>query len=63
MNEKRRGAAKDEFKNKKYTPKDLRAKSSKAKRRALTKHQAALKTTRAAKKAANFAPRKFAVTA
>ena len=63
MNEKRRGAAKDEWKKKKFTPKDLRAKRSKAARGGLTKSQAALKTTRAAKRAANFPARKFAVTA
>ena len=63
MSEKRRGAAKDEWKKKKFTPKDLRAKSSKARRTALTKHQAKAVTTRTAKKAANFPLRKYAVTA
>merc|ERR1712159_199532 len=36
LNEKRRGAAKEEWKNKKYNPYDLRTKGSKASRRALT---------------------------
>ena len=63
MNEKRRSAAKDEWKKKKFTPKDLRAKSSKGKRTGLTKFQTGLTTLRAAKKAANFPQRKFAVTA
>merc|ERR1719321_1664979 len=63
LNEKRRGAAKEEWKKKKYNPYDLRAKQSKSKRRQLTRHQATRKTARAAKKAGNFKPRKFAVMA
>ena len=61
LNEKRRAAAKNEWKGKKYTPKDLRYKGTKASRRGLSKHQAALKTTRAQKKADNFKLRKYAV--
>lgn len=61
INEKRRAAAKSEWSGKKYTPKDLRYKSTKAHRRGLTKHQAGLKTVAAAKKANNFKPRKYAV--
>jgi len=61
INEKRRDAAKDTWKNKKFCPKDLRYKGTKASRSGLSKHQAALKTDRMAKKAANFHPRKFAV--
>ena len=61
LNEKRRAAAKTEWKTKKYTPKDLRYKGTKAHRRGLTKHQKAIRTVRAAKKADNFRPRKYAV--
>ena len=61
INEKRRGAAQDLWKNKKFTPKDLRYKGTKASRSGLSKHQAALKTDRQAKKANNFHFRKFAV--
>merc|ERR1712086_735769 len=61
LNEKRRGAAKDLWKKKKYTPKDLRAKATKAKRSGLSKFQAKSVTVRAGKKAANFRLRKYAV--
>ena len=61
LNEKRRAAAKTEWKAKKYCPKDLRDKGTKASRSGLSKHQKALKTLRAAKKANNFRPRKYAV--
>merc|ERR1711976_492026 len=54
LNEKRRNAAKDEWKKKKYNPYDLRAKRSKHARRQLTKFQATRQTARAAKKAGNF---------
>ena len=63
INEKRRAAAKSEWKPKKYCPKDLRNKGTKVSRSGLTKHQKALKTTAAAKKANNFKPRKYAVAA
>ena len=61
MNEKRRDAAKSEWKSKKYTPKDLRAKATKAKRSGLSNDQAKKLTVKAAKKAANFRLRKYAV--
>merc|ERR1712178_306417 len=61
LNEKRRTVAKEAHSKKKYTPKDLRLKLSKAKRGGLTKHQKALRTLRSAKKLDNFKPRKFAV--
>merc|ERR1719240_321944 len=61
MNEKRRTAAKDEWKDKKYTPKDLRSKGTKASRKGLSKDEKKLLTVRAQKKAANFRLRKFAV--
>ena len=63
LNEKRRTEAKNAWKNKKYTPKDLRTKGTKASRTGLSKEQKALKTVKAAKKAANFRTRKFAVSA
>merc|ERR1712070_329999 len=61
INEKRRAKAKSEWTGKKYTPKDLRYKGTKAHRRGLTKHQKSLKTLRATKKANNFKLRKYAV--
>ena len=61
LNEKRRSAAKDEWKKKKWTPKDLKYKGTKAHRLGLTKHQKSLQTVRAAKKAANFPLRKYSV--
>ena len=61
MNEKRRAAAKSVWKDKKYTPKDLRYKGTKASRLGLTKHQKGLKTNKAQKKFDNFKLRKFAV--
>jgi large subunit ribosomal protein L35e len=61
LHEKRRDAAKGEYKNKKYTPRDLRAKSSKAYRNKMTKHSQGLVTQKEAKKAGNFRQRRFAV--
>ena len=63
INEKRRNAAKSEWKKKKYNPYDLREKRSKHARRQLTKFQSSRQTARAAKAAGNFRQRKFAVTA
>ena len=61
IHEKKRDAAKAEHANKKYTPRDLRAKRSKAARREMTKHSKALVTVRQAKRAANFRQRRYAV--
>ena len=61
LNEKRRTLSKETWKNKKYTPKDLRYKGTKASRLGLTKHQKGLKTVKAQKKFDNFKLRKFAV--
>ena len=61
LNEKARDAAKDLWKNKKYSPRDLRYKGTKHSRSGLSKHQKALQTERGAKKSANFRQRKFAV--
>ena len=47
MNEKRRSAAKDEWKSKKYTPKDLRTKGTKASRSGLSKDQKKIQTVKA----------------
>ena len=63
LNEKRRDAAKETWKNKKYTPKDLRTKGTKAFRSGLTKDQEKLQTVRAQKKAANSRTRKYAIAA
>jgi large subunit ribosomal protein L35e len=63
LNEKRRGAAKEEWKNKKYNPYDLRARGSKHSRRQLTRFQANLQTARGAKRAGNNKLRKYAVMA
>ena len=63
MNEKKRANAKELWKKRKYTPKDLRAKGTKTSRSGLTKHQKEIKTARAAKKAGNFRQRKYAVSA
>merc|ERR1711981_905267 len=50
LNEKRRSAAKDAFKKKKYTPYDLRAKKTRAFRRKLSRHERTRQTARAQKK-------------
>merc|ERR1740138_382679 len=59
LNEKRRDDAKKVWKNKKYTPKDLRVKYTKSFRSGLSKDETKLLTVRAQKKAANFKLRKF----
>eukprot|EP00356_Strombidium_inclinatum_P005563 CAMPEP_0170491210 /NCGR_PEP_ID=MMETSP0208-20121228/10603_1 /TAXON_ID=197538 /ORGANISM="Strombidium inclinatum, Strain S3" /LENGTH=126 /DNA_ID=CAMNT_0010766753 /DNA_START=22 /DNA_END=402 /DNA_ORIENTATION=+ len=63
LNEKRRTAAKEAWKNKKYTPKDLRVKGTKASRSGLSAAQLKLQTVKAQKKAANNRTRKFAISA
>tara|TARA_B110000285_G_C14753372_1_gene436211 strand:- start:32 stop:175 length:144 start_codon:yes stop_codon:yes gene_type:complete len=47
MNEKRRDAAKSIWKDKKYTPKDLRAKGTKSSRSGLSKEEKLIKTVKA----------------
>ena len=49
------------YKSKKYKPKDLRPKKTRAIRRALTKHEAALKTPKQLRKERLYPMRKFAV--
>jgi|Transcript_12668 large subunit ribosomal protein L35e len=51
------------FEGKKYQPGDLRQKKTRAIRRALSKHDAGLKTVKVAKKAAYFPMRKYALKA
>merc|ERR1712127_651940 len=63
LNEKKRSAAKELWKKKKYTPFDLRAKGTKTSRLGMTKFQKGIKTARASKKAGNFRQRKYAVSA
>ncbi|CAG9460866.1 unnamed protein product [Pedinophyceae sp. YPF-701] len=63
INQKTRAALKEAYKGKKYLPTDLREKKTRAIRRRLTKHQKSAVTDKAAKKAANFPKRKYAVKA
>jgi len=56
-----RAKTRNYLKNKKYLPKDLRPKLTRAKRRALTPAQKNLKTVKAQKKAQNFPSRIYAV--
>ncbi|XP_065068149.1 large ribosomal subunit protein uL29-like [Rhopilema esculentum] len=49
------------YKKKKYMPLDLRPKKTRAMRRALTKHEASLKTLRQRKRDQHFSQRKYAV--
>ncbi|GMT31400.1 hypothetical protein PFISCL1PPCAC_22697, partial [Pristionchus fissidentatus] len=51
------------YKGKKYLPTDLRHKKTRAMRRALTTHEASLKSAKQLARARKFAPRKFAVKA
>ncbi|GMH69864.1 hypothetical protein TrRE_jg6403 [Triparma retinervis] len=50
-------------KGKKYAPKEIRAKKTRAMRRALTKKELGQKTVRAAKKATHFSTKKYALKA
>ncbi|KAJ2783116.1 60S ribosomal protein L35, L29 [Coemansia javaensis] len=58
-----RDAVLAQYAGKKHLPKDLRAKKTRAIRRALTKHEATRKTLRQQKKDTHFAVRQFAVKA
>ncbi|ORX93227.1 60S ribosomal protein L35 [Clohesyomyces aquaticus] len=51
------------YKNKKYTPLDLRPKTTRAMRRRLTKHESSLVTEKQKKKQTHFPQRKYAVKA
>lgn len=63
LSEKRISAARTEFKKKKYTPKDLRAKKNRAYRRKLTPFEQKRLTVRGQKKADNLKLRKYALAA
>lgn len=63
MNQNRKENLRKLYKNKKYVPKDLRPKKTRAMRRALTKHQQNLKTPKELKKMRAWPMRKFAVKA
>merc|ERR1712087_945124 len=63
LNEKRRSAAKDANKKKRYTPYDLRLKKTRAFRRRMTKFERTRTTLRQQKKSDNSKLRKYAVAA
>ncbi len=62
-NQTQRERSREFLKNAKYLPKDLRAKKTRAIRRALSDSEKSKMTTRAAKKAAHFPKRRYAVKA
>merc|ERR1712083_306913 len=51
------------YRDKKYKPKDLRAKKTRAMRKALTKHEKSIKSAKSLRKARTYPMRKFAVKA
>ncbi|RMZ55768.1 hypothetical protein APUTEX25_005809 [Auxenochlorella protothecoides] len=63
INQNQRNALKEAFAKKKHMPLDLRVRKTRAIRRRLTKHQAAAKTEKQAKKDLAFPRRKYAVKA
>lgn len=63
LNQKARDKMRKQVEGKKHIPKQLREKKTRAIRRRLTAKQTSLKTVKAAKKAANFPVRKFALRA
>ncbi|KAI9219986.1 60S ribosomal protein L35 [Blastocladiella britannica] len=63
INQQTKAAVREEYKGKKYLPTDLRAKKTRALRRALTPAEKKLKTVKAAKKLRHFPQRTFAVLA
>ena len=62
-NQTQKSKLREVYAGKKHVPKDLRAKKTRALRRALSPAQAAKKTLRQTKKEQNFPTRKFAVVA
>jgi large subunit ribosomal protein L35e len=62
-NQTQRERSREFLKNRKYLPKDLRQKKTRAIRRRLTASEASSITTRAQKKASNFPNRRYAVKA
>ncbi|KAK8789909.1 hypothetical protein WA158_006695 [Blastocystis sp. Blastoise] len=63
LNQTKRAAVRKQVKGKKYIPTDMRAKKTRAMRRALTQHQATKKTLAQLKKRIAFPTRKFALKA
>lgn len=63
INQNQRETVRGFYEGKKYIPKDLRAKKTRALRRALTKEEKSLKTEKAKKRAVAFPQRKFAIKA
>ncbi|PRT57082.1 60S ribosomal protein L35-B [Wickerhamiella sorbophila] len=63
LNVSQREAVRELYKSKKYTPKDLRAKKTRAIRRRLSEEEANAKTVKAQKKASAFPKRKYAISA
>ena len=61
ISQERRAAIRSQLAGSKYLPLDLRPKKTRAIRKRLTKHQKEAKTVKAAKKAAAFPRRKYAV--
>ncbi|KAK9790366.1 hypothetical protein WJX73_010050 [Symbiochloris irregularis] len=61
LSQNQRKALREAYSKKKFVPLDLRPKKTRAIRRRLTPHQAALKTTRQKKKDAAFPQRRFAI--
>lgn len=62
-NQTQKAKMREVYAGKKFVPKDLRAKKTRALRRALTPEEKATVTVKAAKKAQNFPQRKYAVMA
>ncbi|KAJ1449711.1 ribosomal L29 protein-domain-containing protein [Pelagophyceae sp. CCMP2097] len=62
-NQTQKAKLREVYAGKKFVPKDLRAKKTRAMRRALTPEEKSAVTVKGAKKAANFPQRKFAVMA
>ncbi|KAJ9572009.1 60S ribosomal protein L35, L29 [Nakaseomyces glabratus] len=63
INEQQREAVRQLYKGKKYQPKDMRAKKTRALRRALTKFEATRVTEKQKKKQIAFPQRKYAIKA
>merc|ERR1712226_616265 len=63
LNEKRRAAARTEFKSKRYTPYDLRQKKTRAFRRRLSRHERTRTTVKQQKTIDNGKLRKYALSA
>lgn len=63
MHQKQKENLRKLYKNKKYKPLDLRPKKTRSMRRALSKHEAKIKTQKEIRKRSAFPPRKFALKA